>query len=151
METNIRKILQRSIGILFFVFIAIFTYGRYGRYITGPYLESVSLDSYSAIDTLALPIEGTAKNTIRISVNNRDIFMDQDGSFTDMVVLVPKTNQVNILLEDVFGKQKEYTYTIYSNTETDTYVPTLEILLAETEESDTETEDIPETESLTIN
>lgn len=123
MERTPRTLLITTIGIIFFIFIIVFGYNRFGRYINGPEIVSISLENYQSIDTFSINIEGTVKNTQNISVNNRPITINQDNSFTETIVVSPGLTIIEIDMSDSFGKEKQYTYQIYSTKEEVEYQP----------------------------
>ncbi|MCA9352817.1 hypothetical protein KC901_01395 [Patescibacteria group bacterium] len=114
MERTPRTILIRTIGVLFFIGISIFGYNRFGRYLQGPRIVDISLERYQTIETLSVLVEGSTNNTESMTINERTIPMNDDSTFSEVVVLSPGTNIMEIVVTDSFGKQKEYRYTLYS-------------------------------------
>jgi len=54
-----------------------------------------------------IPIEGTAKNISKISINGRQISIDQKGIFKDRLVIAKGYNIITVVGIDRFGKVKE--------------------------------------------
>jgi len=126
MERNPRRVITTTIGILFFIFILLFGYNRFERYINGPEMVLISLEQYQVIDNFSMVVTGTVKNTQSISINNRPLILNQDNSFTEMIVVSPGLTIIEIDMSDSFGKTKQYLYQIYSTGETTDYYSTYE-------------------------
>lgn len=54
-----------------------------------------------------LPIQGNAKNAQQVHINGRQVAIDQEGNFSDGVILSPGYNIVTITQKDRFGNEKE--------------------------------------------
>lgn len=59
-------------------------------------------ESYKKSDII---IKGVGKNISKISLNDRNIFLDRDGNFIEKLLMYPGYNIINIKAEDRFGKQ----------------------------------------------
>lgn len=131
MQRTLRKILLRSIGIIFFTFVIIFAYNRFGRYIDGPEITTINIEPYQTVDTLSLPITGTVKNVETISIEGREIIYDDTYTFNDIIVLSPGYTIIDIVVTDPFGKEQIYSYSIETTAENPepVAIPTEEPLL----------------------
>ena len=114
MERTPRNILVKLIGIIFFILIILFGYNRFGAYIKGPQIVSISLYEYQSTDALSFDITGNVHNVESIRINERFIGLNDDNTFNEILILSPGINTVDIDIRDPFGKEKKYTYTIYS-------------------------------------
>ncbi len=117
METTPRNILIRSIGILFFIFILFFGYNRFGRYLNGPIIQELSLEQYQTTTERSKIIEGVVENTQSLVINNKEITLNENGSFRYVMALAPGLSSVHIDITDAFGDSKHYQYHIYSTAE----------------------------------
>jgi hypothetical protein len=54
-----------------------------------------------------LPITGNARHAQQVHINGRQVPIDQEGNFSDGVILSPGYNIVTITQKDRFGNQKE--------------------------------------------
>ncbi len=54
-----------------------------------------------------LPISGNARHAQQVHINGRQIPIDQEGNFSDGIILSPGYNVVTITQKDRFGNQKE--------------------------------------------
>ena len=126
MQTHPRKIFLRAIGIIFFIGILVFAYTRFGRYRTGPEVVEISLEDYTSTKELFLPFSGSIRNIEYMHIDGRNIILDKEGTFNEVVVLMPGINEMTIDIGDSFGKRKQYRYTIYSSADKDVYENILE-------------------------
>lgn len=118
MERTPRTILISLIGITFFVFILLFAYNRFGRYIDGPKITEINLESYQMIDEFSYLVQGQLENTAQMYIDNTEIILDQDQNFEKLIVLSPGHTIIEIEIIDPFEKVRRYEYTI-STTGTD--------------------------------
>lgn len=114
MEQNPRKIIIRSIGIVFFLFIIIFGYSRFGRYINGPQVIEISITDYQTVEDLDVLVSGIVRNTEMMVINGRTITLSDKHEFEEVVALSPGLSTVMIDLEDSFGGAEHYEYNVYS-------------------------------------
>lgn len=122
MVQNPRKIVFTTIGVIFFVLVMIFAYGRFGRYLHGPFIEEISLDEFQTIESNSLVVSGVVKNVQTMSINGRTLALDKNQHFSEHVVVPPGHSTIDITVVDAFEKQRSYTYTIYSE-HTDVMLP----------------------------
>ena len=70
-----------------------------------------SLESHgAAIPSNTLEITGIAKNAIDLTLDGREISIDQVGNFEETIALLPGYNIINIKAQDKFGKVDEKNY-----------------------------------------
>ena len=60
-------------------------------------------------------MSGQVDNTESMLINKRMIKLNDDGSFEEVIVLLVGLNIIEIDLHDSFGKEKKYTYNVYSS------------------------------------
>ncbi|MBX4198502.1 hypothetical protein KW782_04195 [Candidatus Parcubacteria bacterium] len=89
--------------------IAIVSIGGYALYqaqnlINGPELNLEYPINGSTLNTPAVAIKGIAKNVAYISLNNRQIFIDNEGLFNEELVLAPGYNIWTLEAKDKFGR-----------------------------------------------
>ena len=68
----------------------------------GQYLESALID-----------VKGTANNISFISVDDRPIFLDKTGSFSEKLILSPGYNIMSIKGQDKFGRSIEKRFGLF--------------------------------------
>lgn len=126
MTSSKRSLLFQGIGLVFFIFILIFGYNRFERYIHGPQIVSLSLEEYQYIDTLSLTVTGELKNVATLMIQGRNINFNKEGIFSEIVVLTPGYTIIEIDLIDPFGTQKTYSYSVETSAENPPYRTTQE-------------------------
>ena len=82
--------------------------------ISGPQIEIT--DTLSAVQNeRQITLTGKAKNITSISLNGREIVTDQDGYFTEQIVLENGYNIISIEVHDRYGRvrtlEREFVYT----------------------------------------
>lgn len=87
-----------------FSVIGIFAYIKMSFLFRG--VQIVASIDHSSSSTLA-EINGYAKNATYLTLNGREIFIDRDGKFKEMVSLMPGFSVVTLEAQDKFGKSAE--------------------------------------------
>ncbi len=116
MNTSAKKIVKIA-GISIF-FLAILSYAFFvsHNFIYGVKIRNVNIVDGSKVADSLLPVTGNAKNAITLTLNGREISIDQDGNFTETIALLPGYNIINIKAIDKFGYTDEKNYKIiYKN------------------------------------
>lgn len=112
MKTRTKRALQISIPSLFF--FAIIVYALLGSHslIIGVKIKEVNLENGARVSSAVQEIKGNAKNASTLTLNGREISLDQNGDFSETVVLLSGYNIINITAEDKFGDSDEKNYQI---------------------------------------
>jgi len=71
---------------------------------SGPQLNIVSPINGALSTTSTTQIQGVAKNITSISLNDRPIFVDEDGNFSENLLLSYGYNIIGISAKDKFGR-----------------------------------------------
>lgn len=114
-NTSARVIIFRSIGVCFFALVIWFAYTRFSPYLKGPLMIENSLEHIYETSTSNLIMEGRGKRVNTLSINGRETTLNDDGSFREMVVLLPGDNIIEVVIYDHFGKHRSFAYRIYGN------------------------------------
>lgn len=104
-----------------FTFISIFAIVIFGyalfqarNIISGPVIKIQTPENGISLNYSLVNIEGTAKNISHISFNDRQIFTDEDGEFSEKLLLSYGYNIITIKARDRFGREtKEILELIY--------------------------------------
>jgi len=115
MQKDTKKILRRIILSAFFVFIIIFGIFNSRDLIWGIRIKNVTINDLPAqaemkISGSATKITGVAKHAVKLSLNDREISIDQKGNFEETIALFLGYNVVNIKAQDKFGSSDEKNY-----------------------------------------
>ena len=98
------KVLGITIGSLFFL-LYIFYQGK--SIIEGPLISIQSPINGATITSSLIEVRGISDNIARISLNDRPIFIDEEGFFKEKILLSPGYNIIKLSAADKFGRVKE--------------------------------------------
>lgn len=97
----------------FFTFLALVILGYSGfqarKIIEGPELKVTSLKTGVVLKNQLVEIAGIASNIKDISLDNRPIYIDEQGHFNEKLLLFPGYNIIKLKAGDKFGKVTEKT------------------------------------------
>jgi len=89
--------------------ICLFGYGAFEvwAYATGPKITVTSPPNGAAVSESLITISGQGKNTKIITLNDRPIVVDEQGNFSEKILLSYGYNVLELKAEDRFGKKTE--------------------------------------------
>ena len=113
MNQDAKKILKISSLSILFLFIVIFAFWGSKDLIFGVKIKKV--DIVNIIDGSSTPgsimrISGNAKNAIILTLNGREISVDQQGNFDETIALLLGYNIIEIKAVDKFGNSDKKDY-----------------------------------------
>ncbi len=110
MNYDAKKILK-IVGLsVFFIFIIVYAFFRSADLLFGVKIKNVNIVDGAKLSESALKITGTAKGAINLTLNGREISIDQEGNFNDTIALLSGYNVINIKAIDKFGYIDEKNY-----------------------------------------
>lgn len=101
--------MNRKIGLAISAVIIAYALWNGRNLILGPSIKVIATN----FPANPVTIKGLAKNVSFISLDDRQIFADKDGSFSEDVLLLPGYNIIKIEGEDRFGKKTEFILKLY--------------------------------------
>ena len=110
--TGIRreKIIIKAVLIgLVLVFMAVYGFLQSRNILEWPRISVSSPKAGATVDKSAATISGTAKNISYLSLDDRPIYVDKDGNFSEAIALLPGYNILSVKGTDKFGKKTEKT------------------------------------------
>ncbi len=115
MNRDAKKILKISLVSIFFLFIVIFVLFNSKDIILGVKIKNVSIAKLPAEENMKVSnniveITGIAKNAIKLTLNGREISVDQKGNFDETIAVSLGYNLVEIKAQDKFGNVDEKDY-----------------------------------------
>ena len=115
MNTNAKKIVKITGFSIFFLLILIYAFFNSKDLIFGVKIRNVNLNglpaqSGSTVTNNVMEIKGVAKNAIFLSLDGREISVDQKGNFDETIALLPGYNIISIKAKDKFGDVDEKNY-----------------------------------------
>jgi hypothetical protein len=102
------KLIIKTLFIAFFVLIIV-GYGLFQsqKIIGGPKISISSPTTGEVVTHGDVDIAGVATNISAISLNDRPIFIDEAGKFSEKLMLYPGYNIIKLTAQDKFGKKVE--------------------------------------------
>jgi hypothetical protein len=97
---------------LFFFFIMIFALSNTRLLSRGVYLSINGIEDGMIYTQSVLNVVGNAKRSAHLTVNGREVTINQSGEFSDTLVLLPGYNIIRISAEDKFGKKTEQIFEV---------------------------------------
>lgn len=73
----------------------------------GPVIDIYTPQNNATYNSTLIEIDGRAKNIAYINLDDRQMFTDKDGNFSEKLLLSPGYNVVKLDAWDKFGKQTE--------------------------------------------
>ena len=103
------RILKIKIALAIIIFMIIGGYSLYEarNLIIGPVLSVKNPKNMAVLKSSLLDIQGETRNIVRIALNDRPIFVDKQGNFSEKILLSPGYNVVKLNVADKFGRVKE--------------------------------------------
>jgi hypothetical protein len=102
-----RKKMTVAIIAIVLILLAGYTSYEIRRVAYGPRITVLSPTNGSVSTSSLIEISGVAQNIKDISLNDRKIFIDEQGNFKEEVLLSPGYNILTFKASDKFGKETE--------------------------------------------
>lgn len=105
---------------VFFLLIVVYAFWGSNDLIFGVKIKNVNINGKPAeggekFENPVLEVTGNAKNAIDLSLNGREITINQNGDFFETIALLSGYNIINIKAQDKFGYVDEKNYQIINN------------------------------------
>lgn len=110
MQNHAKKILKIGLVSLFFLLIIIFVFFNSQDLIFGVKIKNVNLKDNLKVTDSIFEITGRAMNAVNLTLNGREISIDQKGNFKETLALLSGYNIVEIIAQDKFGNSDEKNY-----------------------------------------
>ena len=92
--------------LMLFLGIGVFAFYKMSFIIKGVQIEASIEKTDTNAEQVAV-IKGKALNAIHLNLNGREIFIDKDGTFNEVIAMLPGLSVVTIDAVDKFGHKKE--------------------------------------------
>ncbi|MES3032174.1 MAG: hypothetical protein V4699_02955 [Patescibacteria group bacterium] len=107
---NLKKILQKASLLTFFILMAVYALFGSHNLILGVKIKNVNIvDNIEVVNNIQ-EVTGNAQNAINLTLNGREISLDQEGNFKETIALLSGYNIINITAKDKFGYVDEKNY-----------------------------------------
>lgn len=110
MNKDAKKILKIVSLSVLFIFIIIYTLFNTKDLIVGVKIKNVNIEKNINNEINIIKITGNAKNAKNLTLNGREISINQDGDFDEILALLLGYNIINIKAKDKFGYIDEKSY-----------------------------------------
>ncbi|HEY4512575.1 hypothetical protein A2818_00465 [Candidatus Nomurabacteria bacterium RIFCSPHIGHO2_01_FULL_40_12] len=110
MNTNAKKIVKIASLSVFFLLIIIYAFFRSHDLIFGVKIKNVNIIDGTKVTNSVMQVTGNAKNAINLTLNGREISIDENGNFSETIALLSGYNIINIKAQDKFGYIDEKNY-----------------------------------------
>jgi hypothetical protein len=110
MTNDIKKIVKIALFSIFFIFIISYGFYRSKDLLFGVKISHVNLISGQTYTESIIPVTGNAKNAVTLTLNGREISVNEQGDFNESIALLPGYNIINIRAEDKFKFVDEKNY-----------------------------------------
>jgi hypothetical protein len=100
-------------GLVLFGALAGYVYFQARFLIEGPVISIVSPQNGSSVEEPLVTISGTTKNISYITLNNRQIFVDENGRFEEKLIVAEGYNIMGLVAKDRFGRKVEKTIELF--------------------------------------
>ncbi len=101
---NLTKIIKTTAIIGFLVFIVGYAVLNTRLISKGINLKINGIENGKIYEESSIDITGNAKRARHVLVNGREINLNQEGEFSDVLIILPGYNIITISAEDKFGK-----------------------------------------------
>jgi hypothetical protein len=108
---KLKKWLFISFVIVFFIYFIF----RIFNFLSGPIIKIYSPINGQRVDSDTFIVEGNVKNVKNIFLNGREIAIDEDGDFKEILIAKPPYTVIVISAYDKYGKSKEKILEISKN------------------------------------
>jgi len=111
MEKMLSKKILKVVGFfIFFILIVIYAILGSKDLIWGVKIKNVNLVDGVTVTENIIQLTGNAKNAVNLTLNGREISVDQSGNFNETIALLEGYNIINIKARDKFGYVDEKNY-----------------------------------------
>ena len=115
MNQDVKKIVKVGGLVVFFILIVVYAFFVSKDLIFGIKIKEVNLINGATAKESVLKITGNARNAINLTLNGREISVDQEGNFNETIALLLGYNIISIKAQDKFGYIDEKNYQIINN------------------------------------
>jgi hypothetical protein len=110
MRSDAKKLFKIGLIVILFLFILIYAFIRSKGLIFGVKIKDVNLTNGATVTEDIINLTGNAKNAINLTLNDREISINQAGNFNETISLLPGYNTITLKAKDKFGNSDEENY-----------------------------------------
>ena len=114
-KKNVKWWLGSIACLMLFVAIGVFAYSKVRFLIRG--VQVSALINHTDANSPMVQIKGSAKNAVYVTLDGREIYLHEDGTFSEEVALLPGLGVMTIHAKDKFGHVSEKKFeVVYKDT-----------------------------------
>lgn len=117
---NIKKFVSLGLFGLLFVFIVLYTFFQMKSLSRGVDLKIAGIVDGQIFEKDFIELTGEAIHANLITLNGREVSVDENKNFKENLVLSPGTNIVTLEAKDKYNKKTFYEYRVFYKEKTDT-------------------------------
>jgi len=115
MPKNAKSLIKIIVIIIVVTIVASYSYYQFKDLLNGPQIEIFYPENGITLSDPLLEISGKVKNISKITLNDRNIFITEEGNFKEDLLLLYGYNIIEIEAQDRFGKiKKEVLEVVYN-------------------------------------
>jgi hypothetical protein len=107
---NVKKIVKIASLSIFFILLVGYALFVSKDLLFGVKIKNVNLTDGATYTESVIKVTGNAKNAIKLTLNGREISINQAGDFNETIALLSGYNIINLRAEDKFGLVDEENY-----------------------------------------
>lgn len=111
-QDRTKRIIRIGLMLSFFVLLSAFIFFNSKDLVLGIKIKSLNISDNSKISESIFELTGRAKNAVRLTLNGRQISIDERGNFNETLALLPGYNIIGLYAEDKFGNSDKKDYQI---------------------------------------
>lgn len=112
MRPNIKKIIKIGGMAVFLLLLVAYALFVSHDLLFGVKIKNVNIKDGATVTDSIIKVTGVAKNAIKLTLDGREISIDQQGNFSETIALTPGYNVVSLWAKDKFGYVDEKNYQI---------------------------------------
>lgn len=101
------RLVKYSIAVVAILIILIYIFARSLNYARGPKIDITEPTDGSSTGSSTIVISGRAVRTSGLTMNGREISVDEDGHFSEPLIIFKGQNIITFKAEDQFGRSIE--------------------------------------------
>ncbi len=99
---------------IFFSFLLLLIIGIFSYIKTDFLFKGITIEAtiHNSPDSSLVEVKGNAKNAVYLSLNDREIFIDKEGNFSELLIPLPGFSTITLRAVDKFDREKNKEFKI---------------------------------------
>jgi hypothetical protein len=104
MRDKVKMYIKIAIWATILTFVVVYTAIEIKDLVRGPQINISSPENGSSFVNPQIKIKGSAKLITSLAMNNRPVYTDEQGNFSEKLILLPGYNIIGFTAKDRFGR-----------------------------------------------